>query len=297
MDAAAKLNDADQAADWAHKVLPLKNTLGPADARRVEDRFKERLAAIEASALDAGDPGIGPDSEAPGRRVTASTVEGYRAAPATAAAPEGAFATAQSTSVIGVNSGFEVATEAPAPALAPARRRSLAPKAIRLRDKEHCKFVARQPCVVCGRSPAEAHHLRFAQPRALGRKVSDEFTIPVCRTHHRELHVYGDEASWWAGVGVDPIPIALRLWRRSHAATEPDRSISAIEMETVAGRAACEARKTASDDDSAVSRIDGSGGMTPRSGVLDPAEVESAGPPPPVAEIDDQPISGPSPWA
>ena len=54
-------------------------------------------------------------------------------------------------------------------------------KAIRLRDKEHCKYVATQPRAICGRTPAEAHHLRFAQPRALGRKVSDVYTVPVCR--------------------------------------------------------------------------------------------------------------------
>ena len=92
----------------------------------------------------------------------------------------------------------------------------MTPRPIRLRDKEHCKFVAGQPCVVCGRSPSEAHHIRFAQPRALGRKVSDEYTVPICRTHHGELHRYGDEASWWSGVGVDPVEVALRLWRRSH---------------------------------------------------------------------------------
>jgi hypothetical protein len=97
-------------------------------------------------------------------------------------------------------------------------RPPIAAKTIRLRDKEHCKFVASQPCIVCGRTPAEAHHVRFAQPRALNRKVSDEYTVPVCRVHHRELHRYGDEASWWAGVNVDPLPIALELWRRSRSA-------------------------------------------------------------------------------
>ena len=70
-------------------------------------------------------------------------------------------------------------------------------KTIRLRDKDHLKFVSKQPCVVCGREPSDAHHLRFAQPRALGRKVSDEFTVPVCRLHHRELHRHGDETAWW----------------------------------------------------------------------------------------------------
>jgi hypothetical protein len=95
------------------------------------------------------------------------------------------------------------------------RRRRVAAKTIRLRDKEHCKFVRTEPCAVCGRAPTEAHHIRFAPPRALGRKVSDEYTVPVCRLHHRDLHSYGDEASWWAGVGIDPLPIALDLWRRS----------------------------------------------------------------------------------
>ena len=61
---------------------------------------------------------------------------------------------------------------------------------------------------------SEAHHgdtFRL-QPRALGRKVSDEYMVPVCRLHHRELHRYGDEAaSWWAGVNVDPLPIALEF--------------------------------------------------------------------------------------
>jgi hypothetical protein len=62
-------------------------------------------------------------------------------------------------------------------------------KTLRLRDRIHLKYVSDQPCMACGRSPSDAHHLRFAQGRALGRKVSDEFTVPLCRTHHRELHL------------------------------------------------------------------------------------------------------------
>jgi hypothetical protein len=111
------------------------------------------------------------------------------------------------------------------------RRRSVAAKTIRLRDKDHCKFVASQPCIVCGRTPSEAHHIRFAQPRALGRKVSDEYTVPVCRVYHRDLHGHGDEASWWAGVDIDPLPMALELWRRSRLTARwseplPDRASS-----------------------------------------------------------------------
>jgi hypothetical protein len=91
-----------------------------------------------------------------------------------------------------------------------------ASKTIRLRDKDHLKFVSKQACVVCGREPSDAHHLRFAQPRALGRKVSDEFTVPVCRLHHRELHRHGDEAAWWMGLNIDPVPVAFALWRSTH---------------------------------------------------------------------------------
>ena len=94
-------------------------------------------------------------------------------------------------------------------------RGRIAAKTIRLRDKDHRKFVSSQPCLVCGRLPADAHHLRFAQPRALGRKVSDEFTVPVCRVHHRELHRHGDEAAWWQKTKIDPLPIARRLWQHA----------------------------------------------------------------------------------
>ena len=69
------------------------------------------------------------------------------------------------------------------------------PEPKRLRDKQHLRFVAKQPCLVCGREPSDPHHLRFAQPRGLGQKVSDEFTVPLCRAHHRELHRAGKEAA------------------------------------------------------------------------------------------------------
>jgi len=103
-----------------------------------------------------------------------------------------------------------------APDEAPADAARPAGKTIRLRDKDHLKFVSKQPCLVCGREPSDAHHLRFAQPRALGRKVSDEFTVPVCRLHHRELHRHGDEAAWWTGLNIDPVPIAFALWQATH---------------------------------------------------------------------------------
>jgi DNA recombination protein Rad52 len=72
----------------------------------------------------------------------------------------------------------------------------LLPKEKRLRDKAHLEFVASQPCLVCGRRPAQAHHLRFAQARAMSLKVSDEYTVPLCNTCHDSLHRTGDERAW-----------------------------------------------------------------------------------------------------
>ena len=86
----------------------------------------------------------------------------------------------------------------------------------RIRDREHVKSVAKQPCLVCGRRPADAHHLRFAQPQTLGRKASDEFTVPLCRGHHREVHRCGDEAAWWDKTGIDAAATARALWLKSH---------------------------------------------------------------------------------
>ena len=54
--------------------------------------------------------------------------------------------------------------------------------------------------------------MRFAQPRAIGRKVSDEWAVPLCATHHRALHTVGDEQIWWNERGINPITHAEWLW-------------------------------------------------------------------------------------
>ena len=90
------------------------------------------------------------------------------------------------------------------------------PEPRRIRDRDHIRQVMRQPCLICGRRPSDPHHLRFAQSRALGRKVSDEFMVPLCRGHHRELHRHGDEAAWWQKIGIDPFPAARALWLQTH---------------------------------------------------------------------------------
>jgi hypothetical protein len=94
----------------------------------------------------------------------------------------------------------------------------------RIRSKEHLRFVAAKPCIICGRSPSQAHHLRFAQSRGLSLKVSDDFTVPLCALHHRENHTTGDERRWWQERGLDPLQVANELWSKSRQGSSAENS-------------------------------------------------------------------------
>jgi DNA recombination protein Rad52 len=91
----------------------------------------------------------------------------------------------------------------------------------RVRDVEHLRFIASLPCLVCGRTPSHAHHLRFAQPRSLGSKVSDEWSVPLCALHHRALHDVGSEERWWIEHGIDAQVEAQRLWQQRKSPDAP----------------------------------------------------------------------------
>ena len=103
------------------------------------------------------------------------------------------------------------------------------PEPRRIRDREHVRFVTKQPCLICDRTPSDPHHVRFAQHRALGRKVSDEFTVPLCRGHYREVHRCGDEAAWWRKSSIDPIAAARTLWLKTHPLRMTKREAGGID--------------------------------------------------------------------
>jgi len=183
------INSADDAAAWAHRILSIKNSLTAEDAQIVEAQFKARLSMISD-----GVPAEGPLNAGPNQRVPSAdqlTADAH-----------------QKTSTVAKQRSRGTAVHGLV-------------KTVRLRDKKHRKFVTRQPCLVCGRVPADSHHLTFTQPRALGHRVSDEFTVPVCRIHHRELHRSADEAGWWQKLNIDPVPVALKLWEHSQADVAP----------------------------------------------------------------------------
>jgi len=181
----------DGAAEWAKRIIPIKNTLRAEHAREIEAALEITLAQIgdrfggEVPTLEAA-PDISKMESA-----ALSTVE---VSPAGSVAP----------SALGAPSALQFEDYA------------VTPKIRRRRDKRHRQFVAAQPCIICGRQPSDAHHLRFAQPRGLGLKVSDEFTVPLCRSHHRDLHQTRNEKRWWAQFAIQPKSIAYELWTRSH---------------------------------------------------------------------------------
>jgi len=185
-----RLSSADDAATWAHRIMAAKNSLAAGDARRVEEAFAAKMPALGGSDGEVLNAALLSE---PGR---SGLLQNPLAVPA---------------------SKLSVSNRVDKSLLA-------IPEPRRFRDKTHCKFVSKQPCLICGRQPADAHHLRFAQHPALGRKVSDEFIVPLCRGHHREVHRSGDEAAWWSKAGIDPVGVARTLWTETH----PLRPIAAI---------------------------------------------------------------------
>jgi ERF superfamily len=174
------ITSADLAAAWAREALTAKNSLTATDAKLVEDAFERRLSELsssDAAAPSNGEPSVPQISEPQVNATTESTDAGQ--------------AKGIDKSILTV----------------------AAPR--RYRNREHLRYVAQQACLVCGRKPSDPHHLGFTQPRALGRKVSDEFAVPLCRGHHRTVHRSRDERAWWRQAGIDPIKVARRLWRET----------------------------------------------------------------------------------
>jgi hypothetical protein len=183
------ITSADLAPAWAHEALPAKNGLTATDAKLVEDAFERRLSELPSSDAAASSNDQSSVAQVEGPRVIA-------------------------------------APESTDPARAKGIDKSIltvaAPR--RYRNREHLRYVAQQACLICGRKPSDPHHLGFTQPRALGRKVSDEFAVPLCRGHHRAVHRSRDERAWWKQAGIDPIKVARRLWKATHGMGQQRRS-------------------------------------------------------------------------
>jgi hypothetical protein len=176
------ITSADDAALWAQEALAAKNRLGTADAKLVEDAFEHRISELAPSATAES-----AHDAAPSTRVDAIGVHETRA---------------KENSDLDQPDGIDKSTLV----IATPRR---------YRNREHLRYVAQQACLICGRKQSDPHHLRYLQPRALGRKVSDEFAVALCRSHHRAVHRASDEQAWWKAAGIDPVKAAGQLWRQT----------------------------------------------------------------------------------
>jgi hypothetical protein len=197
-------------------ILKAKNRLSVDDAKLVEEAFAARMASGDAS-LERPDEvaSISGDSSTPQpHAVSASSAKRPRGRPRknNGATDHSAAPTVASRPTKGDDVAAPIKLQtAAAPAKIDKSELTFG-EPRRLRDKAHLKFVASQPCLICGRSPADAHHLKFTQPRAMGLKVSDEFTVPLCRVHHRDVHSVGDEIAWWERRTIDPLATSRALW-------------------------------------------------------------------------------------
>ncbi len=183
---------AEAAAEWARNVLPIKNTLISRDARLIETAFAFRISALEEK-IQQTEP---------------------RASTPVDATEAGSEPVESGNQSVGSEAQERSPNRVDKSVLAFGETR-------RLRDKDHLKYVASRSCLICGRQPSEPHHVRFAQRLAFGRKVSDEFTVPLCRLHHRELHRSRNELLWWKTARIDPLPIARELWEATRPKAGP----------------------------------------------------------------------------
>jgi hypothetical protein len=225
------LASTDEATAWAQRAIGAKNTLRDVDAAVVEAAFVSRMAelgeAVEASLPSTLEAGEGPaeSTEPPGRtELMAALRASVDSGPAKEAALPAERRRRKRRPRAEAPSAPPRPSASSAPELPPANNavlwhvdKSALPlsEPRRYRDRAHLEFVASQPCLLCGRQPCDAHHLRFMQPQALGRRVSDEFAVPLCRTPHRALHRNGDEVAWWTSAGLDAGAIAHRLWQHT----------------------------------------------------------------------------------
>jgi ERF superfamily len=217
------MTSADGATIWAQEALAAKNRLATTDAKLVEDAFEHKLSELAPS--ETGEAAADPSSQVDVVGAHETLAKG--------------------------NSDLDQPDGIDKSVLIVATPR-------RYRNREHLRYVAQQACLICGRKQSDPHHLRYLQPRALGRKASDEFAVPLCRSHHRAVHRAGDEQAWWQAAGIDPVKVARHLWRQTRLddPQEPDQPGLAARPPTRSIASATDGTKESRSGQVAIGRAD-----------------------------------------
>jgi len=95
----------------------------------------------------------------------------------------------------------------------------------------HHAFIRALPCVACGKpAPSECAHI--GMPAGLGLSPSERDLVPLCGPDtvwedccHSRKHYLG-ATRFWSGLGINPIDLALRLWRVSDDVAAGERVIT-----------------------------------------------------------------------
>src|SRR5690348_7399006 len=93
-------------------------------------------------------------------------------------------------------------------------------RSARKHSNGHLDYLRSLPCIICADNVSvEAAHIRYADASlakpatGVGIKPDDYWCLPLCGKHHREQHAFGNERRWWhAVIGINPLPVALRLY-------------------------------------------------------------------------------------
>src|SRR5262249_10640043 len=131
----ANLTSADFAVTWAAGALGAKNSLIAADAKVLEEAFEQKMSGLQSSAVDETST-----------TESVAMVEARPEAHAQVADGGGDRSSGIDKSVLAV----------------------AAPR--RYRNREHLRYVALQPCLVCGRKPQNRAFERMMNAQSSGSK-------------------------------------------------------------------------------------------------------------------------------
>jgi hypothetical protein len=169
----AALPSEDSTTDWAQRALVAKNQLTASDARLLEvaQTATVRALCVRTLRVVRGSGSQGPSSFA-------------------------------GDDTIGTNPGpDDVGNDQPARVDKSTLAVSAPPPLSRQSAPSLYRPTSLPPLWPQAIRPPSPRHL---QPRALGRKASDEFAVPLCRIHHRLVHRVGNEAAWWKDASSCP---------------------------------------------------------------------------------------------
>ena len=205
----AHIASVEQAEDWASKtILATKNSLGAATLRRSSKRSSAGCRTFSDASRAPVEPSTRQQGKGEGDVRYANV--GLRTRSTNLGEIACARVGAKNACYGSIKQGN---FEEPRPASTRVCSRSPSPSATATRST--CGSSPSSPVwSAAERPPIHTTCASLSRARSVA-KVSDEFVVPLCRSHHRALHRVGNESAWWKATGIDPLIVARQLWGRT----------------------------------------------------------------------------------